>query len=115
MTTFAAHFNFMLGFIAIGSLHDFLRCNTVNWAELCNIGLSIARGLAHLHEELPAAGTQDMKPAVAHRDFKSKNVLIRLDTNPMSACISDFGLALIFEPSKPVGDMHGQVSERPVG
>ena len=47
-----------------------------------------------------------MKPAIAHRDFKSKNVLIKSD---MSACIADFGLALVFEPGKAVGDAHGQV------
>jgi serine/threonine protein kinase len=49
---------------------------------------------------------QEMKPAIAHRDFKSKNVLIKSD---MSACIADFGLALVFEPGKAVGDAHGQV------
>jgi len=47
-----------------------------------------------------------MKPAIAHRDFKSKNVLIKSD---MTACIADFGLALVFEPGKAVGDAHGQV------
>ena len=50
-----------------------------------------------------------MKPAIAHRDFKSKNVLIRSD---MTACIADFGLALIFEPGKSCGDTHGQVGTR---
>jgi activin receptor type-2 len=47
-----------------------------------------------------------MKPSIAHRDFKSKNVLIKSD---MTACIADFGLALVFEPGKAVGDAHGQV------
>ena len=47
-----------------------------------------------------------MKPSIAHRDFKSKNVLIKSD---MTACIADFGLALVFEPGKAVGEAHGQV------
>jgi len=34
---------------------------------------SIATGLAHLHEEI--VGTQG-KPAIAHRDLKSKNILV---------------------------------------
>lgn len=66
----------------------------------------VARGLMHLHEEIPANKADGYKPAVAHRDFKSKNVLLKAD---MSACIADFGLALIFHPGKPCGDTHGQV------
>jgi activin receptor type-2 len=50
-----------------------------------------------------------MKPSIAHRDFKSKNVLIKSD---MTACIADFGLALVFEPGKAVGDAHGQVGAK---
>ena len=50
-----------------------------------------------------------MKPSIAHRDFKSKNVLIKSD---MTACIADFGLALVFEPGKAVGDAHGQVTKK---
>ena len=64
-------------------------------------------GLTHLHEELARSGTLDMKPAIAHRDFKSKNVLIKSD---LTACLADFGLALIFEPGKSCGDTHGQVN-----
>lgn len=67
----------------------------------------MASGLAHLHEELQPKGTLDIKPAVAHRDFKSKNVLIKSD---MTACIADFGLGLIFVPGESVGDTHPQVS-----
>ena len=63
----------------------------------------------HLHEEIPANKADGYKPAVAHRDFKSKNVLLK---NDMSACIADFGLALIFHPGKPCGDTHGQVGTR---
>lgn len=64
--------------------------------ELCKIAESMARGLMHLHEEI-GGGTKgdDLKPAIAHRDFKSKNVLLKDD---LTACIADFGLAMIFEP-----------------
>lgn len=94
---------------SLGSLCDYLKCNTVTFAELCRIAETMARGLSHLHDELPATKTENIKPAVAHRDFKSKNVLLKSD---MTACIADFGLALIFEPGKPCGDAHGQVGTR---
>lgn len=91
---------------AHGSLCDYLKAHTVTWPELCRIAESMARGLQHLHEEIPGTKTEGIKPAVAHRDFKSKNVLLKKD---LTACIADFGLALIFEPGKPCGDTHGQV------
>ena len=94
---------------AHGSLCDYLKSHTVTWPELCKISESMARGLMHLHEEIPANKKEDIKPAVAHRDFKSKNVLLKSD---LSACIADFGLALIFEPGQPCGDTHGQVGTR---
>ncbi|KAK0174528.1 hypothetical protein PV327_010288 [Microctonus hyperodae] len=92
-----------------GSLCDYLKANVVTWSEMCRIAESMARGLMHLHEEIPANKADGYKPAVAHRDFKSKNVLLKSD---MSACIADFGLALIFHPGKPCGDTHGQVGTR---
>ncbi|OAD56234.1 Activin receptor type-2B [Eufriesea mexicana] len=64
---------------------------------------------AYHEKEIPANKADGYKPAVAHRDFKSKNVLLKTD---MSACIADFGLALIFHPGKPCGDTHGQVGTR---
>ena len=89
-----------------GSLCDYLKSRTVSYDELCRIAYSMASGLAHLHEELPQKGTLDIKPAVAHRDFKSKNVLIKSD---LTACIADFGLGHIFVPGEAVGDTHPQV------
>ncbi|KPJ13124.1 Activin receptor type-2A [Papilio machaon] len=86
-----------------GSLCDYLKAHTLTWAEAWRIAACVARGLAHLHEE--GGG----KPAVAHRDFKSKNVLLKSD---MSACIADFGLALIFVAGRGCGDAHGQVGTR---
>ena len=92
-----------------GSLCDFLKSNILSWEEMVKICLSMARGLAHLHGEIPSSKGSGIKPAIAHRDFKSKNVLIKSD---MTACIGDFGLALVFRPNEVVGDTHGQVGTR---
>jgi len=92
-----------------GSLCDFLKSNILSWQDLVKISLSMARGLAHLHGEFSSGKDCGVKPAIAHRDFKSKNVLIKAD---MTACIGDFGLALQFRPNENVGDTHGQVGTR---
>jgi len=104
-----AEFWLITAFHEKGSLCDYLKANIITWTELCHIAESMARGLMHLHEEIPANKAEGYKPAIAHRDFKSKNVLLKSD---LTACIADFGLALIFQPGKPCGDTHGQVGTR---
>ncbi|MBN3324768.1 AVR2B protein, partial [Atractosteus spatula] len=91
-----------------GSLTDYLKANVVSWNELCHISQTMARGLAYLHEDIPGL-KEGHKPAIAHRDIKSKNVLLK---NNLTACIADFGLALKFEAGKSAGDTHGQVGTR---
>ncbi|XP_016844617.1 TGF-beta receptor type-1 isoform X2 [Nasonia vitripennis] len=71
-----------------GSLFDYLNRVTVDTNGMIRMALSIATGLAHLHMEI--VGTQG-KPAIAHRDLKSKNILVR--TNGTCA-IGDLGLAV---------------------
>ncbi|KAF5294422.1 hypothetical protein FQA39_LY13407 [Lamprigera yunnana] len=73
---------------SLGSLYDHLNRTTLTHHQLLKICLSIANGLVHLHTEI--FGTQG-KPAMAHRDIKSKNILVK--TNG-SCCIADFGLAV---------------------
>uniref|UniRef100_A0A7N8Y757 Serine/threonine-protein kinase receptor n=1 Tax=Mastacembelus armatus TaxID=205130 RepID=A0A7N8Y757_9TELE len=92
-----------------GSLTDHLKGNTVTWTELCHIAETMSRGLAYLHEDIPSYKGEGPKPTIAHRDFKSKNVMLRDD---LAAVIGDFGLAVRFEPGKPPGDTHGQVGTR---
>ena len=73
-----------------GSLLDFLRTSAVVTLQ-CGLKLarSIAAGLAFLHGEV--AGFHG-KPSIAHRDIKSRNILVMSNNE---ACIADFGLALV--------------------
>jgi len=84
-----------------GSLYDYLKSDVLTADELVRVATSMCHGLAFLHT---AVGN---KPPVAHRDFKSRNVLIRQD---MMACIADFGLALALHEYP--GDVHGQVMQQ---
>lgn len=71
-----------------GSLFDYLTTHTVDTNTMLNMALSIATGLAHLHMDI--VGTRG-KPAIAHRDLKSKNILVK--TN-LTCAIGDLGLAV---------------------
>ncbi|XP_069676578.1 activin receptor type-1 [Periplaneta americana] len=72
----------------LGSLYDHLNRTTLTHHQLMKICLSAANGLVHLHTEI--FGTKG-KPAIAHRDIKSKNILVKLNG---SCVIADFGLAV---------------------
>ncbi|XP_036331833.1 TGF-beta receptor type-1 isoform X2 [Rhagoletis pomonella] len=71
-----------------GSLFDYLTTHTVDTKTMLNMALSIATGLAHLHMDI--VGTRG-KPAIAHRDLKSKNILVKSN---LSCAIGDLGLAV---------------------
>lgn len=69
----------------MGSLYDYLQLSTLDACSCLRMALSIASGLAHLHVEI--FGTQG-KPAIAHRDLKSKNILVKKNGQ---CCIADLG------------------------
>uniref|UniRef100_A0A663LMN8 Activin receptor type-1C n=1 Tax=Athene cunicularia TaxID=194338 RepID=A0A663LMN8_ATHCN len=71
-----------------GSLFDYLNRGMVTVEGMVKLALSVASGLAHLHMEI--VGTQG-KPAIAHRDLKSKNILVKKNE---SCAIADLGLAV---------------------
>ncbi|XP_060523005.1 bone morphogenetic protein receptor type-1B isoform X2 [Cylas formicarius] len=71
-----------------GSLFDYLQDHCLESNGLLVMARSIVSGLAHLHTEI--IGTKG-KPAIAHRDIKSKNILVKRNGE---CCIADFGLAV---------------------
>lgn len=72
-----------------GSLRDYLAKKVLSWSEAVVLASGITSGIAFLHSECIRAGS--VKVAVAHRDLKSTNVLVKKDG---TSVISDFGLAV---------------------
>lgn len=71
-----------------GSLHDYLQSRVLNSQMLHRLSYSLMAGLSHLHMEILS---KPGKPAIAHRDIKSRNVLIKRNGE---CAIADFGLAV---------------------
>ena len=71
-----------------GSLYDFLSHNAVDVEMTLKLAETAAAGLSHLHMSI--LGMKG-KPAMAHRDIKSRNYLVRRDC---SCVLGDFGLAV---------------------
>lgn len=91
-------------YLEIGSLYDHLNRVTLDMQQMMTLCLSAVSGLAHLHTEI--FGTQG-KPAIAHRDIKSKNVLVKSNG---SCVIADFGLAVTH--SQSTGEMNIATNSR---
>ncbi|XP_074663733.1 activin receptor type-1-like isoform X1 [Strix aluco] len=72
-----------------GSLYDYLQRTTLDVETCLGLASSIICGLVHLHVEI--FGTQG-KPAIAHRDLKSRNILVKSNRQ---CCIADLGLAVM--------------------
>ncbi|XP_075985303.1 activin receptor type-1-like isoform X2 [Anticarsia gemmatalis] len=75
-------------FHPLGSLYEHLARTTLTRHQMMAICLSVVNGLLHLHTEIH--GTQG-KPAIAHRDIKTKNILVKVNGE---CCIADLGLAV---------------------
>ncbi|XP_039507767.1 serine/threonine-protein kinase receptor R3 [Pimephales promelas] len=86
-------------FHELGSLYDFLQDSTLDPEGCLRMCLSIASGLVHLHTEI--LSTQG-KPAIAHRDLKSRNILVKRNGQ---CCIADLGLAVIHSQSNDYLDV----------
>ncbi|XP_028848969.1 serine/threonine-protein kinase receptor R3 isoform X2 [Denticeps clupeoides] len=86
-------------FHEMGSLYDFLRYSTLDPEGCLRMCLSVACGLVHLHTEI--LSTQ-AKPAIAHRDLKSRNILVKKNGQ---CCIADLGLAVVHSQSSDYLDV----------
>ncbi|XP_034043143.1 bone morphogenetic protein receptor type-2-like isoform X2 [Thalassophryne amazonica] len=102
-------FLIVMEFYPHGCLSRFLSLHTVDWLSCCRMCHGVTRGLAFLHTEL-YRGDQ-YKPAVAHRDVTSRNVLVRAD---LSCVLTDFGLSMKLTencPSRPGDEDTVAISE----
>lgn len=81
----------ILEYCEYGSLWDFLESNQVKGTKhAMKIIYSIINGLTYLHEDFAQGG--DYKPSIAHRDIKSRNILMR---TPDTCCLADLGHACL--------------------
>ncbi|KAM4564108.1 serine/threonine-protein kinase receptor R3 [Odontesthes bonariensis] len=80
-------------FHELGSLYDFLQYSSLEPESCLKMCLSVACGLVHLHTEIVSS---QEKPAIAHRDLKSRNILVKRNGQ---CCIADLGLAVIHSQS----------------
>lgn len=82
----------ILEYCPYGSLYDYLEQNEIlDPQQAVKILYSIINGLNYLHEDFAQASNR-YKPSIAHRDIKSRNILMK---TPECCCIADFGHALI--------------------
>lgn len=75
-------------YLEYGSLYDYLNSMVLEPRAALQLAYSAASGICHLHTEIH--GTKG-KPAIAHRDIKSKNILVKRNGE---CVIADFGLAV---------------------
>ncbi|XP_003384911.3 PREDICTED: bone morphogenetic protein receptor type-1B-like [Amphimedon queenslandica] len=85
-------------YLPLGSLHQFLRHNTLSWEQAWNIMYSITSGITHLHSSsYYSNGLLADKFSIAHRDIKPSNILVK---SPSGQCVvADFGQAFVLDPA----------------
>lgn len=80
--------------------HRMSRASPLDWTTRVRLLLGAARGLACIHKEYRMS-------AIPHGNIKSSNVL--LDKNG-TACVADFGLALLLSPAHAIARLGGYIA-----
>lgn len=75
----------------LGSVCDYLEKYEMNPVLAIQFIRSIAHGLTYLHTEIPGVNSHCFKPGIAHRDIKTRNILVK---NDMTCAIADLGMAV---------------------
>eukprot|EP00794_Sanderia_malayensis_P016621 gene16621-18311_t len=75
-----------------GSLYDFLQNFTYDYRILLRLAYTTVSGLSYLHREIYG---MKGKPAIAHRDIKSRNILVKSN---FTCALGDLGLAVRLNP-----------------
>ncbi|KAI5102014.1 bone morphogenetic protein receptor, type II a (serine/threonine kinase) precursor, partial [Silurus meridionalis] len=81
-----------------GPLNAFLSRTVCDWACTLKLAQTLSQGLAYLHTDLNMNGVY--KPAVAHCDLSSRNVLVRANG---SCALCDFGCSTVLQCQAPQG------------
>lgn len=84
----------------LGSLSQFLQTSPpLSWTRMCRVVRGVVGGVVHLHSEcwMGGDGRVAQKYAIAHRDIKSANVLMRSEEG--DCVVGDLGLALVLDPA----------------
>ncbi|XP_065188881.1 TGF-beta receptor type-1-like [Sycon ciliatum] len=92
----STQFWMVMDYCHYGSMLDYITNPNVQLTveKALKLMMTASRGLTHLHSSVAGPSVTDSKnnkPAMAHRDVKSRNFLVRRDG---TACIADLGLAI---------------------
>lgn len=93
----------------LGSLTGYLKNNTLDWYQLCHMCQGICAGLVHLHSDIKRPDLGLFKPAIAHRDINTRNILVKSD---LSCVVADLGFAVGVMGSKIIRNGIPEVAEQ---
>ncbi|XP_041371849.1 uncharacterized protein LOC121385295 [Gigantopelta aegis] len=97
----------VLTYVPGGSLMAFLKNNTVSWQTMCKMCYTVVNGLAHLHTDITKG--DKFKAAMAHRDFNTRNILVKTD---LSCTIADLGFCIPMMGSKLIKNGQAENAEQ---